>query len=113
MPLSRFDQVPWRDVPGTECLSCTARHTERSALLITNTSAISISPALFGLHAVAPTRVDDHHGGVGLAGHLDLDLADADGLDQDPLAPIASSTRTASGWRATDRRGDHASPSSG
>ena len=31
--------------------------------------------------------VHHHHRGVGLAGDLDLDLADADGLDQDPAAP--------------------------
>ena len=39
---------------------------------------------LVGLHAVTPARVDHDDGGVGLAGDLDLHLADADGLDQDP-----------------------------
>ena len=54
-------------------------------------------PGLVGLHAVAPARVDDDDGGVGLAGDLDLDLTDADRLDEHPRAPTASSTRTASG----------------
>ena len=44
-------------------------------------------PGLVGLHAVAPSRVDDDDGGVGLAGDLDLDLPDADGLDEDPAVP--------------------------
>ena len=39
------------------------------------------------LHAVTPPRVDDHDRRVGLAGDLDLDLADADGLDEDPAVP--------------------------
>ena len=39
-------------------------------------------PGLVGLHRVAPPRVDHHHRGVGLAGDLDLDLTDADRLDQ-------------------------------
>ncbi len=42
---------------------------------------------LVRLHAVAPPGVDDDDGGVRLAGDLDLDLADADGLDEDPTAP--------------------------
>ena len=41
---------------------------------------------LVGLHRVAPARVDDDDGGVGLAGDLDLDLPDADRLDDDPRA---------------------------
>ena len=53
---------------------------------------------LVRLHAVAPARVDDDDGRVGRAGHLDLDLADADGLDERPTSkPTASSSRTASG----------------
>src|SRR5262245_1822552 len=39
---------------------------------------------LVGLHAVTPARVHDHHGGVGRPRHLDLDLPDADRLDDDP-----------------------------
>ena len=39
------------------------------------------------LHAVAPPGVDDDDGRVGLAGDLDLDLPDADGLDDDPAVP--------------------------
>ena len=39
---------------------------------------------LVGLHGVAPAGVHHHDGGVGGAGHLHLDLADADGLDQHP-----------------------------
>ena len=39
-------------------------------------------PGLVGLHRVAPARVDHHDGGVGLAGDLDLDLADPDRLDE-------------------------------
>ena len=44
------------------------------------------------LHGVAPARVDDDDGRVGRAGHLDLDLADADGLD---AAPTGSRRRRA------------------
>ena len=43
-------------------------------------------PGLVRLHAVTPARVDHHDRRVGLAGDLDLDLSDADGLDEDPLA---------------------------
>src|SRR5207245_10692730 len=39
---------------------------------------------LVGLHAVAPPRVHDDDGRVGRPGHLDLDLPDANGLDDDP-----------------------------
>src|SRR5205814_1836670 len=41
-------------------------------------------PGFGRLHRVAPSGVDDDNGGVGVAGDLDLDLADADGLDHDP-----------------------------
>ena len=41
---------------------------------------------LVGLHGVAPAGVHHDDGGVGRAGHLDLDLADADGLDRAPTA---------------------------
>src|SRR5437868_1798838 len=42
---------------------------------------------LVGLHPVAPPRVHDHDRRVGRAGHLDLDLTDADRLDDDPRLP--------------------------
>ena len=54
-------------------------------------------PRLRGLHRVAPTGVHDHDGRVGVAGDLDLDLADADRLDHHHGLPAASSTRTACG----------------
>ena len=38
---------------------------------------------LVRLHAVAPSRVDDDDRRIGLAGDLDLDLAHANGLDED------------------------------
>ena len=41
-------------------------------------------PRLVRLHTVAPARVDDDDGGVGGVGDLELHLADADGLDEDP-----------------------------
>ena len=41
---------------------------------------------LVRLHAVAPARIDDDDGGVGLAGDLDLDLPDSDRLDEDQVA---------------------------
>ena len=44
-------------------------------------------PGLVGLHRVAPAGVDHHHGGVGRARDLHLDLADADRLDDHP--PVA------------------------
>ena len=58
-------------------------------------------PGLVRLDAVAPAGVDDDDGGVGLAGDLDLDLADADGLDEDPAAPdrVESADRFGGGER--------------
>ncbi len=44
-------------------------------------------PGLVRLHAVAPARVDHDDGRVGLAGDLDFDLTDADGLDEHPPPP--------------------------
>ncbi len=71
-------------------------------------------PGLVGLHAVAPTRVDDHDGGVGLAGDLDLDLPDADRLDEHPVAAdgIEQPDGLRRGERQT-RRGGRGSPWSG
>ena len=71
-------------------------------------------PGLVGLHRVAPAGVDHDDGRVGLAGDLDLDLADADRLDDDPRG---DRPRRAAGppraSPATARRDDRASPSSG
>ena len=44
-------------------------------------------PRLVGLHRIAPARVDNDNRRVGRARHLDLDLADADGLEQHPGEP--------------------------
>ena len=74
----------------------------RSALLMTNTSATSISPALLRLHAVAPAGVDDDDRRVGLAGDLHLDLADADRLDQDPA--VAERVEQADRLRRRERQ---------
>ena len=86
----------------------------RSALLTTNTSAISSSPALAACTASPHPGIHDHDGRVGRAGDLDLDLTDADGLDR---APIGSRPRRAPGppraSPARGRRGGHGSPSSG
>ena len=56
----------------------------RSALLIDEHVGDLEQPRLGRLHAVAPAGVDDDDGRVGLPRHLDLDLADADGLEQHP-----------------------------
>jgi hypothetical protein len=63
---------------------------------MTKTSAISMRPALLAC-AVTPARVDDDHSRVGLPGHLDLDLADADGLHDDPR--LAHGVQRADGLR--------------
>ena len=69
---------------------------------------------LVGLHGVAPARVHDHDGGVGGAGHLHLDLAHADGLDQHPRPAGGVEARARPrGWRATGRRGARGWPSTG
>ena len=73
----------------------------RSALLTTNTSAISSKPGLRGLHRVAPTGIHDDDRRVGVAGDLDLDLPDADGLDEDPRR--ADRVEHARGLRRRDR----------
>ena len=41
---------------------------------------------LVGLHGITPAGIDNDDGGIRLAGDLDLDLADADRLDEHPFA---------------------------
>jgi hypothetical protein len=41
---------------------------------------------LVGLHRITPTRIYDDDRGVGLAGDLDFDLSDTNGLDENPQA---------------------------
>ena len=86
----------------------------RSALLTTNTSAISISPALFACTASPHPGFTTTTHGVGRPHDLDLDLAHADGLDEHPWE---ARRRRAAGpptaWRAQARRGGRGSPSSG
>ena len=65
---------------------------------MTKTSAISISPALLACTASPQPGLTTTTVVSALPGDLDLDLADADGLDEDPRAgPTASSRRMASG----------------
>ena len=73
----------------------------RSALLTTNTSAISSRPAFARLHAVAPARVHDDDRRVGGVGDLDLDLPDADGLDDHPR--LAGGVEHTHGLRRRER----------
>ena len=58
-----------------------------SALLITITSGISITPGLQRLDRVARARHQHEHDRVGVVDDVDLGLADADGLDEHVLAP--------------------------
>ena len=69
---------------------------------------------LVRLHAVAPPGVHDDDGRVGRARDLDLDLADADRLDDDPR--LAGGVEHPDGLRRRERqarRGARASPSNG
>ena len=69
---------------------------------------------LRGLHRVAPSRVHDDDRRVGVPRDLDLDLADPDGLDQDPRCPDRVEHADRLRRRdATARRGARASPSTG
>ena len=71
-------------------------------------------PGLRRLHLVAPTRVHDDDRRVGLARDLDLDLADADRLDDRSTACRPRRARAPpAASRARARRGGRASPSSG
>ena len=89
----------------------------RSALFTTSTSAISSRPGLARLHLVAPPGFTTTTVVSAAPRDLDLDLPDADRLDDDPrrarrrrarARPAASPARARRGDRACHRADEHA-----
>ena len=63
---------------------------------------------LVRLHAVAPAGIDHDDGRIGLARHLHLDLADADGLDEDEV--VADRIEQPDGLRRRQRETSEVPP---